>query len=138
MNILPFRVASVGLINTDHQLIIAIRQTETGWIVGCIPPSPSAMFFFANLLYACALTGSLALGSVQNILKAQGSFALPKVNGSETVHLSSLTSDEFTVLQHPRFPSHQVRVKKSHFCDPTVKSVHFTAFMERLRLNFRD
>ncbi|CDO74121.1 hypothetical protein BN946_scf185043.g171 [Trametes cinnabarina] len=36
--------------------------------------------------------------------------------------LSSITSrDKFTSLAHPRFPGHRVRVKKSDFCDPTVK-----------------
>lgn len=38
-----------------------------------------------------------------------------------TAHLSSISShSEFTTLRHPRFPTHQVRVKKSNFCDPTV------------------
>ncbi|TFK64448.1 alpha/beta-hydrolase [Pluteus cervinus] len=37
-----------------------------------------------------------------------------------TLRLNSLDVDAFTVLSHPRFPSHQVRVKKSDFCDPTV------------------
>ena len=37
------------------------------------------------------------------------------------LHLSSLGSGEFTTLSHPRFPSHRVRVKKTNFCDPTVK-----------------
>jgi carboxypeptidase C (cathepsin A) len=36
------------------------------------------------------------------------------------LHLSSLGSDEFTSLSHPRFPNHRVRVKQSNFCDPTV------------------
>lgn len=41
-----------------------------------------------------------------------------------TLHLSSITGDDtFTALRHPRFPAHQVRVKKSNFCDPTVKLV---------------
>lgn len=40
----------------------------------------------------------------------------------KTMHLSSLQATEsFTTLSHPRFPDHQVRVKKSDFCDPTVK-----------------
>lgn len=41
-----------------------------------------------------------------------------------TMHLSELRStDEFTTLDHPKFPYHQVRVKKTKFCDPTVKFV---------------
>ncbi|KAI0698881.1 Alpha/Beta hydrolase protein [Cytidiella melzeri] len=37
------------------------------------------------------------------------------------LHLSALSSrDDFTTLEHPRFPAYQVRVKKTNFCDPTV------------------
>ena len=41
----------------------------------------------------------------------------------KTMYLSNMKSHEFTTLSHPRFPNHQVRLKKSHFCDPTVKYV---------------
>ncbi|KAH8105485.1 Alpha/Beta hydrolase protein [Cristinia sonorae] len=35
--------------------------------------------------------------------------------------LASVTSEgHYTALSNPRFPNHQVRVKKSSFCDPTV------------------
>jgi hypothetical protein len=45
------------------------------------------------------------------------------------MHLSSLAAGEsFTTLSHPRFPAHQVRVKKTDFCDPTVKYVHRTSY----------
>ncbi|KAI0786433.1 Alpha/Beta hydrolase protein [Abortiporus biennis] len=38
-----------------------------------------------------------------------------------TIHLSSITSEDvYTALRHPQFPYHQVRVKKTSFCDPTV------------------
>ncbi|KAL5531735.1 hypothetical protein ACEPAG_4612 [Sanghuangporus baumii] len=38
-----------------------------------------------------------------------------------TMHLSSVQStDVFTTLVHPDFPGHQVRIKKTDFCDPTV------------------
>ncbi|THH20268.1 hypothetical protein EW146_g1054 [Bondarzewia mesenterica] len=38
-----------------------------------------------------------------------------------TMHLSSIASGQkFTVLDHPRFPAHRVRIKKAEFCDPTV------------------
>ncbi|KAJ3984287.1 Alpha/Beta hydrolase protein [Lentinula detonsa] len=36
------------------------------------------------------------------------------------LNLSALESDSYTVLQHPRFSNHRVRVKKTMFCDPTV------------------
>ncbi|KAG8907161.1 hypothetical protein FRB99_005133, partial [Tulasnella sp. 403] len=36
--------------------------------------------------------------------------------------LSSLSSDDFTTLQHPAFPGHSVRIKYAKdFCDPTVR-----------------
>ena len=39
-----------------------------------------------------------------------------------TRSLASVTSqDAFLALSHPKFPAHQVRIKKSEFCDPTVK-----------------
>ena len=39
----------------------------------------------------------------------------------QPLHLSSIGSGGFTALSHPSFPNYCVRVKKSHFCDPTVK-----------------
>ncbi|KIM42877.1 hypothetical protein M413DRAFT_444511 [Hebeloma cylindrosporum] len=38
----------------------------------------------------------------------------------QPLHLSSIGSGGFTALSHPSFPNYRVRVKKSHFCDPTV------------------
>ena len=35
--------------------------------------------------------------------------------------LDALSSSDFTVLGHPAFPKHNVRVKQSHFCDGTVR-----------------
>lgn len=51
-----------------------------------------------------------------------------KLNAStnyvETMHLSSISStEEYTVLNHPKHPGHSIRVKKTDFCDPTVKYV---------------
>ncbi|KAF9448461.1 peptidase S10, serine carboxypeptidase [Macrolepiota fuliginosa MF-IS2] len=36
------------------------------------------------------------------------------------LHLSSVASSHYTVLTHPHFPNHRVRVKKTSFCDTTV------------------
>lgn len=38
-------------------------------------------------------------------------------------HLSAIGDSEYTALTHPQFPNHRVRIKKSNFCDPTVKLV---------------
>jgi len=35
--------------------------------------------------------------------------------------LSLLKEDQFTTMHHPFFPKYSVRIKKSDFCDPTVK-----------------
>lgn len=48
------------------------------------------------------------------------------VNYVETIHLSSMVSTEdYTVLKHPRHRGHSVRIKKTEFCDSTVKYVLF-------------
>ena len=35
--------------------------------------------------------------------------------------LDALSSSEYTQLEHPAFARHSVRIKKSDFCDGTVK-----------------
>lgn len=57
---------------------------------------------------------------VENDIASQTGVVGVEANVS-TLHLSSVSSETYTVLSHPRFPYHQVRVKKSDFCDPTVK-----------------
>ena len=43
-------------------------------------------------------------------------------NGVKTMRLTDLAdTDDFTVLRHPDLPEYGVRVKKTRFCDPTVK-----------------
>lgn len=43
--------------------------------------------------------------------------------------LSLLSSSEFTTLGHPAFPKYEVRIKKSDFCDGTVKCVPSYSFV---------
>jgi carboxypeptidase C (cathepsin A) len=46
-----------------------------------------------------------------------------------TMLLSELGStDDFTALIHPKFPYHQVRIKKTEFCDPTVNA--YTGYLD--------
>ncbi|RDB19542.1 Carboxypeptidase Y A [Hypsizygus marmoreus] len=78
-----------------------------------------------SLILIAFLAISPVFASVQNVISMQSPSYLPGNhtpgrNLSEPVQLSSLTSDEFTAFSHPRYPNHQVRVKKTHFCDPTV------------------
>ncbi|KAF7319293.1 Carboxypeptidase [Mycena chlorophos] len=42
--------------------------------------------------------------------------------------LNALSTSEFTTLGHPVFPNYNVRIKKSSFCDPTVKS--YTGYID--------
>ncbi|PPQ84535.1 hypothetical protein CVT25_007605, partial [Psilocybe cyanescens] len=45
-----------------------------------------------------------------------------------TENLSALSETEFRKLDHPEFPRHSVRVKKSKFCDGTVNS--YTGYID--------
>jgi hypothetical protein len=38
-----------------------------------------------------------------------------------SLNLTSVPSEDFINLVHPAYPNHAVRIKRSHFCDPTVK-----------------
>jgi hypothetical protein len=62
---------------------------------------------------------------VQSALHAN---ALPVVHASDLLpnasdlHLSSITNAHgYVALTHAKYPNHRVRVKKTDFCDPTVK-----------------
>jgi hypothetical protein len=54
---------------------------------------------------------------------------LPSAGSPTPVSLYSLEEDEYTVLaHHPLYPKYEVRVKKSRFCDETVK-LRFFCFL---------
>ena len=80
-------------------------------------------------LLALVSLASCVLAQRFNVQEPVGSFpGVPDLGRNvTTMHLSELGStDEFTALVHPKFPNHQVRVKKTKFCDLTVKFVsHF-------------
>lgn len=77
----------------------------------------------------CSLTALcwLCLASQQAILaNSEGGleFRLREPSDFATAHLSEVHStDHFVALSHPDFPSHGVRIKKTEFCDSTVKCV---------------
>ena len=53
-----------------------------------------------------------------------------------TLALSSIQSTEqFTTLSHPDLPGHRVRIKKTEFCDLTVKYVNNLYEHERRHAN---
>ena len=52
---------------------------------------------------------------------------LTSVNSrTRTLDLSSLGSERFTTFSHPAFPGRSARIKKSKFCDGSVKCVTLT------------
>ena len=75
----------------------------------------------------CLLLACVALGAVSTNTWYQDSYgAASSLSGNNAPkstidHLSSIGDSEYTALTHLRFPNHRVRIKKSNFCDPTVK-----------------
>lgn len=93
------------------------------------------MIYFCYLFTAIVL---LVTGASSNVITIQANSngpadpALdlldPAANHSKwsaaVKSLSALSSEEFTTLQHPTFPSHSVRIKRvDDWCDSTVKYV---------------
>ena len=84
------------------------------------------MIFFRALAIAGIAVSALAqlqpLSNAYDIQARLRAGESKQVANVTRLHLSSLSAgDDFTTLNHPRFPDHQVRVKKTEFCDPTVK-----------------
>ncbi|KAG6897684.1 hypothetical protein C0992_012433 [Termitomyces sp. T32_za158] len=92
------------------------------------------MLLALNLLCVTAVVFAFQGGyaRVQTALNVQASGRYdgyaPGHDLSKIMHLSNIGLHEFTTLSHPRFPNHQVRLKKSHFCDPTVNV--FTGYLD--------
>ncbi|CEL55779.1 hypothetical protein RSOLAG1IB_01791 [Rhizoctonia solani AG-1 IB] len=113
----------------------AVNDVEHTASVSCIPLFGNV--HLANMRYSSGflLAASLCLTVVaqhgaQSPLHLNPNFARPGLQPNITAYgsnvqrleLSSLSADEFNVLGHQAFPSHQVRVKRvKDFCDPTVK-----------------
>ncbi|KZS92410.1 serine carboxypeptidase [Sistotremastrum niveocremeum HHB9708] len=72
------------------------------------------MYFVLPLLQLATLACASQIPFMRNELSSDGT----------TLRLSALSNEHFTVLEHPEFPSHSVRIKKSssEFCDPSVAS----------------
>lgn len=65
---------------------------------------------------------TVAQAHLQHVLS--GTERLHSVANLTGLGLSAIVQqDGYAALTHPRFPAHQVRVKKTDFCDPTVKCV---------------
>jgi len=81
----------------------------------------------AVLSHGASSQSVFKLGLKQPTAKAyaQPAYAVSYDDGLFTPveHLSALSVDSFTTFGHPYFPNHSARIKKTNFCDPTVKSV---------------
>ena len=77
------------------------------------------MYWIAPLIGLAAAV--VAQGQIQTFLSPAEHSDLTNSLGFE---LSAIAQqDAYVALTHRRFPAHQVRVKKTAFCDPTVKYV---------------
>ncbi len=76
------------------------------------------------LVVACCITCNVR-GNVQESFPSGGSAFDPYDTGLfwPLEDLGLLSSTEFTTLGHPKFPKYGVRIKKSDFCDGTVRRV---------------
>ena len=77
------------------------------------------MYWPASLPYLAVFGFAQANGGGQQVFDA---IVLNEDADQTRIQLSSIAAErEFTTLSLPHFPAHQVRVKKTDFCDPTVK-----------------
>ena len=82
---------------------------------------------FAYLTLASSALAQLPF-AYDRVLQASSKLTSHHVANITTMHLSSIATGEgYTTLSHPRYPAHQVRVKKTDFCDPTVKYVPYNS-----------
>lgn len=81
------------------------------------------MQLYAISLLALVMT-AVGAGASQLPLGKHNAFSVYDVDLFTPLgDLSALSTTEFTTLNHPAFPQYNVRVKQSHFCDGTVRSV---------------
>ena len=78
---------------------------------------------FLTLVSVTCATGPQVALHESEALTTPANIPIHAHNASQVqpLHLSSIGSGGFTALFHPSFPNYRVRVKKSNFCDPTVK-----------------
>lgn len=54
-----------------------------------------------------------------------GRYGTSASSGDEGLRLNDISlTNNFVTLSNPHFPNHSVRIKKTDFCDHTVKCVH--------------
>ena len=64
-------------------------------------------------------------GVAQSVLHSPvgGDSHIPTAATITPLSLDALATEQYTTLKHPAFPRHQVRIKKSGFCDGSVQYV---------------
>ncbi|KAJ7086299.1 Alpha/Beta hydrolase protein [Mycena crocata] len=76
----------------------------------------------------------VAAGASQTVFRSPFAPGIPRVSAyddglfSPMEDMNALSETEFSVLSHPVFPNYNVRIKKSPFCDDTVKS--YTGYID--------
>ncbi|KAG9007868.1 hypothetical protein FRB94_013924 [Tulasnella sp. JGI-2019a] len=92
------------------------------------------MISFRKVLVLCAVVGHAAGDFfTQKPLTSIAETMQPVANDTQwsaTIKsLDALTADDFSTLEHPAFPEHLVRIKRTaDWCDPTVKA--FTGYID--------
>lgn len=89
-------------------------------------PWPKTTTMFSALASSIALLGlavSSAVGNTQKPFAVGGDRFASYDAGlfSPTEDLGLLSTSDFTTLGHPAFPKYNVRIKKSDFCDGSVR-----------------
>lgn len=82
-----------------------------------------------TLFVAMLLASLVYAGALQNVLfDGNGTGTHPRLathapaTNISSLHMSLVDlGTKYTALSHPSYPDHSVRIKKSDFCDPTVK-----------------
>lgn len=78
-----------------------------------------------SVVHALALLGAATtvVGSVQQPFAFGSKASYDSGLFTPFEDMSLLSTEEFTTLGHPLFPNYDVRIKKSDFCDGTVRCV---------------
>ena len=82
-----------------------------------------ATALYLAILFATSVLADIALQVPIASVPIVGSAGIHHdvVNGTRLPLAVATSVEAYTTLVNYRFPRHQIRVKKSNFCDPTVK-----------------
>ncbi|KAK0490180.1 serine carboxypeptidase-domain-containing protein [Armillaria luteobubalina] len=83
---------------------------------------------FSLLLQFCTATAPPPLLIIENPITLNSQATLTTCTNNDPTSLACLSSTYFTTLQHPLYPYHSVRIKKTTFCDTTVQA--YTGYID--------